>query len=318
MFTLPDFKQKQILFIDTRLYEGETKIKFVNENIVFYKDEKIINRASCYVVMSIFIIGEISITSKIIKKSKEFGISIFLMNSSMELYAEINYTTESNYLIRRQQYLMTEEKELDLAKFFVVNKIKNQFRLIKQNDNKNKLFIDKINTLNNFDSLRGVEGLVAKNFFKDYFVDMNWKRREPRVKGDVYNLLLDIGYTRLFNFVETILRLYGFDVYKGFYHKLFFARKSLVSDVMEPFRCIIDKKLLKMHNLKQIKPEDFKIKNGKYILEWEKSYYYHKLFMEEIMDRKEEIFLFVQAYYRHIMYNKNELLEFNINKDYHD
>jgi CRISPR-associated protein Cas1 len=63
------------------------------------------------------------------------------------------------------------------------------------------------------------------------------------------------------------LRLYGFDVYKGFYHKLFFNRKSLASDIMEPFRCVIDKALLKAFNLKQINEKDFKIVDGRYVLE---------------------------------------------------
>ena len=52
---------------------------------------------------------------------------------------------------------------------------------------------------------------------------------------------MDIGYTYLFNFIDALLRLYGFDTYLGFYHKEFYQRKSLVCDVVEPFRCIIDK-----------------------------------------------------------------------------
>jgi hypothetical protein len=35
------------------------------------------------------------------------------------------------------------------------------------------------------------------------------------------------------------------------------------------------------------------------------------------MSRKEEIFLFIQSFYRHVMNEENNiLLEFNINKDY--
>jgi len=315
MFTLPDFKQKQILFIDTRYYKGETKIRFQNENVVFLKDEKIINRASCFKVFSIFIMGEITITSQIIKKSKEFGISIFFMNSNFEVYAEINYTTESNYLVRKQQYSMSEKRELELSKYVVKNKIKNQNRLLRSEELKKTILSTEESK--DQDSLRGVEGYASKIFFKNYFESINWRRREPRTKVDIPNLLLDIGYTQLFNFVESILRLYGFDVYKGFYHKLFFNRKSLASDIMEPFRCVIDKALLKAFNLKQINEKDFKIVDGRYVLEWENSYKYSKIFIEDIMSRKEEIFLFIQSFYRHVMNEENNiLLEFNINKDY--
>ena len=73
---------------------------------------------------------------------------------------------------------------------------------------------------------------------------------------------MDIGYTQIFNFIDSILRLYGFDTYKGVYHKLFFARKSLACDIEEPFRSIIDKALLKAHNLNQINPDDFVFEKG--------------------------------------------------------
>lgn len=71
----------------------------------------------------------------------------------------------------------------------------------------------------------------------------------PRTRADIPNLLMDIGYTFIYNFVEANLNLYGFDIYKGFYHQLFFERKSLVCDLVEPFRCLIDKQIRKMYNL---------------------------------------------------------------------
>jgi len=81
--------------------------------------------------------------------------------------------------------------------------------------------------------------------------------RYPRTKIDKNNLLLDMGYTFLFHFIETLLCLYGFDLYEGFYHKRFYQRKSLVCDVQEPFRCIIDEALKKAYNLGRISEKDF-------------------------------------------------------------
>ena len=78
MMSLPDFKEKQILFISNE--QGlENKIQFKNDNIAFVKDGKIINQISCYKVFAIFIIGDISITTILIKNCKKYGISLFLM-----------------------------------------------------------------------------------------------------------------------------------------------------------------------------------------------------------------------------------------------
>ena len=75
-------------------------------------------------------------------------------------------------------------------------------------------------------TLLGVEGNYSKYFFKTYLVPAGWRRRAPRTKEDIPNLLMDIGYTYLFNFIDSLLRLHGFDTYKGYYHKLFFDDKA--------------------------------------------------------------------------------------------
>lgn len=75
MLSLPDFKQKQILFINTLLHEGKSSIRLLNENIVYSKDEKIINRISCHKAFAVFIIGDITLTSKLIQQANDFGVS---------------------------------------------------------------------------------------------------------------------------------------------------------------------------------------------------------------------------------------------------
>ncbi len=130
---------------------------------------------------------------------------------------------------------------------------------------------------------------------------MGFIGRKPRCKIDIYNLLFDIGYTYLFNFIEANLELYGFDTYYGFFHKLFYQRKSLVCDLMEPFRCIIDLRIRKSFSLKQINPQEFECRNGQYFVKREFYKKYSQLFLKEILLYKEDIFLYIQSYYRSFM-----------------
>ncbi len=170
MLTLPDFREKQILFIDTRAYEGITKIKFQNDNLVFLKDEKIINRASCHKIFCVFIIGEITITSGLIKKGLSYGMSFFFLTSNFNVYAEIGAKGEANFLLRMQQHKMNRKKELSLAKFLVKNKMKNQARLLEKR--LSKKLIEKIEKTKSDDVLRGIEGNYSKEFFQKYFKDL--------------------------------------------------------------------------------------------------------------------------------------------------
>lgn len=305
MLSLPDFREKQILFI-TNERGAENKIQFKNDNIVFAKDAKIANQISCFKVFAIFVIGDTSITTVLIKNCRKYGISLFLMKYNFEVYASFVAQAEGNYLLRMRQYQL--KNELNIAKDIIRNKARSQMVLLKnkklpQDKEKYEALLQKIKNAKNDDELRGIEGSFTKNFFKSYFNSIGWYKRLPRTKVDHINFLMDIGYTFLFNFIDALLSLYGFDNYKGVYHKLFFQRKSLACDLMEPFRCLIDEQILKSHNLKQVDINDFKLAKGQYYLTFEKQSKYLKIFFECLMNEKEKIFNYIREYYYFILNN---------------
>lgn len=293
-------------------------MQFQNDNILYKKDNQNSNRISCYKIFAIFIIGNFTMTSNMVKKCKQYGISLFLLSDNFLTYAEISSGLESNFILRDKQYKF--EKEFETAKLLVKNKITNQLWLLKEKnkaiDYENEIAKagEKIKNTKDEKELLGIEGNYSKNFFGEYFKMMNWIRRMPRTKFDINNVLLDIGYTFLFNFTDSLLKLYGFDTYKGFYHKLFFQRKSLACDVMEPFRCLIDRQLLKAHNLKQINRRDFKYENGQYILAFDEQRKYVKFFLEAIMENKEDIFNYVRDFYRFFVVEEKKFPVFLIKK----
>src|SRR3990170_1354175 len=262
MLSLPDFKEKKIIMLGS--YGGEAnELKFRNSNICLYKNGEFVNQISCHIVFCVFIIGECTLTSVLIKQLKQHGISIFLLNSSLQAYAEVVSLAEGNYVLRDRQYKLKSAETLDLYKMLMRNKIKNQYRMLKiagkSPDKKQlKLTLETIDAVDNQSSLLGIEGNYSKYYFEKAFSDYKWYRRAPRTKEDINNLLLDMGYTFLFNYIDSLLRLFGFDTYKGFYHQLFFQRKSLSCDIEEPFRPLIDHQLIKSHNLGQIDEKDLK------------------------------------------------------------
>jgi CRISP-associated protein Cas1 len=316
MLTLPDFKQKQVLFINSKDYKI-SKIKFINDNICLSENDKIVNRVSCHNIFAVFVVGDCSFTSVFIKKCKNYGVSIFLLNSNFRPYAKITAKAEGNYLLRKKQY--ANKNDLEISRRIVLIKINNQIALLKSIKKdivaseleayKKSVFLAKTNN-----DLLGMEGSASKVFFKNYFEKIGWQKRMPRSGTDIQNLLLDIGYTILFNFIDALLGSYGFDEYKGFYHKLFFQRKSLVCDVIEPFRCIIDKQLLKSYNLGQINEKDFRFSKGRWIILRKNRNKYLKIFLLSIMENKEKIFIFTRDFYYCVM-NNSEFPEFNISKN---
>ena len=307
MMSWPDFSYKQIVVHQIR-NRGE-KIRFRADNIVILDaEEKVLLQHTCHRLFALFIIGEISMTSVLLRNSIKYGFPIILMNGNLRVVARFNCGAEGNTLLRRRQY-ETGERALEIAKELIRQKISNQASLIK---GLRRLSVDNIEAVSylmkidveyayDIRELMGLEGNASRVFFSSYFSPLDWVRREPRCKRDICNVLLDIGYTFLFQFVEAMLSLYGFDLYCGVLHTFFYQRKSLVCDIVEPFRCIIDQRIRKAHNLGQIDKSDFFLHNGMYMLEWKSQSKYSRLFLKDILERKEEIFKFCQQYYRWFM-----------------
>lgn len=309
MLTEPDFVAKQIVAIFPK--NGE-KIQLKNDNLVITnKENKIKLQISCYKIFCLFIIGGFSITTGVIEKSKKFGFSIIFFTSSFKVYETINFKMEGNVLLRKKQY--NTQLSSEIAKALIINKIENQRDTLKQlrkiENTEGILLLDEnIQRLvkknyNNYE-IMGIEGICAKVYFNRIFKEFDWKGRQPRVKRDKINLLLDIGYTVLFNYVEAIVNLYGFDIYKGNLHKEFYKRKSLICDIVEPFRPIIDYKIRKAYNLGQLSNYEYTVSNEQYNLNWKYSADFLQIVLEEIMSYRQCIFRFIQSYYRWFMKEK--------------
>ena len=310
MMSTRDFEHKQIAFVFTT--DGE-KISFKNDNlIVTDKDGKIRHQSTCYRLFALFICGDFCLTSGILERSKKFGFTIVFMSPNLRITSIMPSKAEGNVLLRKKQY---SYDKTEIASHVIANKIHNQAFLLKKKRKKTEEEKEVIAKLEEYEKsvlqpnlsvqeIMGIEGVSAKLYFKTLFAAYNWQARLPRVKNDITNTLMDVGYTILFNIVNALLEMYGFDVYVGILHTQFFHRKSLVCDLEEPFRPIVDAAILKALNLGQINEKDFWKNQNQYILPWKNSKKYVGIILQTLLDYKNEIFIYLQSYYRAFMRDK--------------
>jgi hypothetical protein len=91
MLQFPDFDEKQILFIES----FDTKnISFENENLTIKEGNIIKTKVSLYKIFAIFLIGETTITSVLIRKFQDFGITVVLLKKNLLPYLVIGNETE--------------------------------------------------------------------------------------------------------------------------------------------------------------------------------------------------------------------------------
>lgn len=313
MFTLKDIEHRSVFVINCienknlRVAGGELLLEDTEE-------KKTLTKLPFQKILALFVIGHITITTPLIDKCTKYGVPLVVMKPNFRPVFFFSITAEANYLLRQQQYSISKN-DLRIPRHLVKNKITNQLTLLEKTRLKSpdiicsKEYCSKaiINLKNaeSYDLIMGIEGSAAKSFFSAYFGPENWKGRYPRTRIDPVNATLDIGYTILFNYIETFVRLFGFDPYVGVYHRLWFRRKSLICDLMEPFRCIIDLQVRKSFNMKQCKEDDFNLYKNEYVLKREKNSDYTKMFYDALIEYKSDVFIFVRDYYRCFMQRKS-------------
>ncbi|MBR4156864.1 MAG: type V CRISPR-associated endonuclease Cas1 [Bacteroidales bacterium] len=314
MFTHKDIECRTIFVINCmekrnlRVSNGELLLEEVKED-----GNVTLTKMPFQKILMLFIVGHITITTPLIEKCKKFNVALVVVNFNLRPVFYWADSAEANYILRKKQYSL-DKNDISIAKILVKNKIENQIGLLKKTRMKDELTVETISSLSrihniidlqdDYNKLMGIEGLVSKKFFSAYYQKNNWIARRPRVKCDPINSTLDIGYTILFNYIECFVRMFGFDIYAGVYHRLWFKRKSLICDLMEPFRCVIDNAVRTAFNKKQCSEKDFKNEKGEWRLKYEKNKDYTKLFYDALMPYKTEVFKYIQSYYRCFMQSK--------------
>ena len=301
MISREDYINKKIIIINS--VDGD-KLSFKNDNILIKDENDIVKmQYTCYRVLAIFVIGPFSLTSGLAERLRKYKISIIFFKYSFRPYLTILNGVDGNTELRRIQYSF--ENSLLVAQKIIENKIKNQIIAIRKkrdtNDN-NTLnlmheYLIKIPNCQSIQEIMGYEGNASRIYFKAIFDQVEWHGRIPRVKMDVTNFLLDVGYTLLFSLIEATATLFGFDLYVGNLHQEFYQRKSLICDLIEPFRPIVGYTIRKMHNFGAIKSDDFEKYHGMYRLKYNASKNYQFLILNEIIKYREEIYLYIRKYY---------------------
>lgn len=317
MFTRKDIDFRTIFVVNCiqernlRVSNGELLLEEKNEET---GKTKTLTKLPFQKILALFVIGHITVTTPLIDKCQKYGVAIIVMKPNLRPVFYWSNPAEANYLLRQRQHSMSRE-DLTIAKNLVSNKISNQIKCLSDTRKRDGATINAIECCrdllsmidlsNDYYNLMGIEGAASRIFFSTFFQEHNWESRRPRTKCDVINSTLDIGYTILFNYMECFLRMFGFDLYVGVYHRLWFRRKSLVCDIMEPFRCLIDKAVRTAFNKKQFTAKDFELKKGEYYLKREKNKEYQKVFFDALIPYKKEVFLYIQSYYRCFMQRKS-------------
>ncbi|MGY5148144.1 MAG: CRISPR-associated endonuclease Cas1 [Candidatus Nitrosopumilus sp. bin_7KS] len=170
--------------------------------------------------------------------------------------------TATNNRIAQYDTFRIPEKRDYLSKQIVKSKIDSQIQFLKSTENDVVIpSIEKLEKhLNNLeDNILHSEAVTSRIYFGAFtkLIDERFefsKRNSFRIQKnnatDVINALLNYGYSVLAGEISKFINGIGLDPYYGFYHKNHTSFQSLVYDMMEPFRWLVECAVWQISNAK--------------------------------------------------------------------
>lgn len=109
--------------------------------------------------------------------------------------------------------------------------------------------------------IMGLEGTAGRSYFqclsKVLPEKYQFERRSRRPAKDAFNAVLNYCYGILYSKVEKACILSGLDPYVGFLHTDNYNKKSMVFDLIEPFRIFAEQTAVYLFTGKKMKDEYF-------------------------------------------------------------
>ena len=254
------------------------------ENAVANRDKQELARYPLHTLQSIVSFSYAGLSPALMGECAKRGIGVALCSPRGRFLVRVCGEINGNVLLRRTQYRAADDEaeSCRIARCMIFGKLYNSRWSIERTKRDHALrvdierlqaSIDQIKALYpivaeelSMESLRGSEGIGAKAYFDvfDSLIlhqkdDFCFAMRSKRPPLDRVNAMLSFLYTIFTREYAAALESVGLDSYMGFYHSLRPGRESLACDLVEEGRCIVERFVLTLINLKIIKPEDFDV-----------------------------------------------------------
>jgi CRISPR-associated protein Cas1 len=237
---------------------------------------------SAHKVQSILVAAGVSLTSDMLQLAAEHNVDVVFLDKFGDPYGRFwQNRLGSTATIRRRQIEVAETPAgLDIVRGWIEAKLRNQLEFLEELARRRpgaeadfastqtgiRECLTQLGTLTgNVEELRatvmGLEGASARVYFAclGRLVPENYhfvgRSRQPA--QDAFNAMLNYAYGVLYSLVEKACIVAGLDIYVGFLHTDNYGKKSLVFDLLEPFRILAERTVLLLFTGRRAKTEYF-------------------------------------------------------------
>lgn len=263
----------------------ESYLSLDGENLVCKVDGKIVLRIPFENIENIVCFNYMGCSPALMGKCVKNTIPINFISPQGKFLAKIVGETKGNVFLRVSQIDTFREKGLVLTQNTMAAKFANTIQLMRRSmhdipdlrtdkdilsaEDTLRQGIEKVFTARSIEEIVGIEGNCAKAYFSVFkkFIRNNediseFQYRSKHPPLDSINALLSFVYTLITYEYAAALETVGLDSYIGFCHTLRSGRVSLACDLVEEARCIAERFVITLINLKIVSEKDFKKQIG--------------------------------------------------------
>ncbi|MGE1063063.1 CRISPR-associated endonuclease Cas1 [Megasphaera paucivorans] len=250
------------------------------ENLVCKIDGEIKLRIPFENVESIICFSYIGCSPALMGKCVSKSIPINFISPSGRFLAKVFGETKGNVFLRVSQIDCFRSNAIVLAQNTMAAKFANTRQLIKRTlhdvpdlkmdfdiQQTLQVLADGVNnvlTANSIETIIGIEGNCARSYFSIFNklitnskVSFSFTVRTKHPPLDEINAVLSFVYTLLTIEYAAALETVGLDSYIGYCHTLRSGRASLACDLVEEMRCVVERFVLSLLNLRILGEKDF-------------------------------------------------------------
>lgn len=270
----------------------ESYLHLENDTVRIEVEHETRLRVPLHHVGNVVCFGNVKLSTPLMHRLGDSGIGLVLLDGNGRFKARLEGPVSGNVLLRQAQHERNRDTPftLGIARSCVVGKVKNARQILLRGAREAKDPADAtgltrsaddlaaalraLPAANDLDTLRGIEGEAARQYFaglnkivrpdaREAFQMDGRSRRPPR---DRMNALLSFLYSMLMNDCRSAVEAAGLDPQVGFLHALRPGRAALALDLMEEFRAIADRLALTLINRGQLNADDFIEREGGAVL----------------------------------------------------
>lgn len=249
------------------------------ETIVIEHERQKLMQVPIHSVSGLFCFGNVLVSPALMGFCGEKGVNLAFFTEYGRFYGRLQGKKAGNVLLRRAQYHSDDKMTLEIARSLVAAKLVGERNVLLRHLRNHGVVraveraikhlaasIRLARSVDNLESLRGIEGDAAATYFSVFELLINEGLREDfpfagrnrRPPRDPVNALLSFVYAILGQDISAALNGVGLDPQVGFLHADRPGRDSLSQDLLEEFRpWLADRLVLSLINRRQLKASDF-------------------------------------------------------------